>query len=168
MLKFGPFQNVYEHVCPMQNGFGHDQTNIKDLQAWTKCFMDVLDRTKWPYKYQGNFCMDQASYEQHVLGTKYLMDILYRTKHLLTLLGDWIVGGKRAQEYPVFSSLLSPCFRPLFWQCLLLFITIASDYPPSLLWLSLSSLNTLFSHYPYDNDFFFSLSQGTSISCWLL
>lgn len=69
--------------------------NIKDILLWTKCSMDVLDRTKWSCDYQGHFGMDHVSYEWHVLCIKCLMDILDRPKRLLTLLGDWMVGGKR-------------------------------------------------------------------------
>ena len=35
-LKFGPIQNIHEHIWSMPNGFGRDQ-NIKDLLAWTRC-----------------------------------------------------------------------------------------------------------------------------------
>ena len=100
--------------------------NIKDLLVWTKCFMDVLDRTEWSCNYQGHFGMDQVSYEWHVLCIKCLMDILDRPKHLLTVLGDWMVGGKRIgisifffPTLSLFPAIILIMSNPLHHYCLL-------------------------------------------------
>ena len=70
-LKSGTVQNVHEYIWSIQNSFGQDLINIKDLLLWTKClhgsfkFQGTLDEISFKIldkiKYQGHFGMNQIS-----------------------------------------------------------------------------------------------------------
>ena len=65
-LKFGPVQNIREHIWSMPNGFGQDQIS-RTFRSGPNVSMDILDRTKY----------DQIS-----------EDLLEWTKHLLDIFGQ--------------------------------------------------------------------------------